>query len=193
MLSIFGHIHEARGVERVWWNDAPPENRCLVKDVEAWKDPGAGSNKQSLVNLAAKGGRPLGNCSRLTRQSNIPEFLIRGVDPCGGRPDEPGVPQPGAGGLNSTSRREGVAYSEATGRAMAMLGGAIEYRQVAASSDIGLADKPDVEDVERRETVMINAALLGPRIAGGPKWFNKPIVVDVDLPVWSGSFEKNAA
>jgi hypothetical protein len=32
---------------------------------------------------------------------------------------------------------------------------------------------------------MINAAFLGPRIAGTPMSFNKPIIVDVELPVWS--------
>lgn len=182
MLSIFGHIHEARGVERVRWNVEPPENGCLEEDVEVWKDAGAGTNKQSLVDVTAKGGRPLDNSSALTRQSINPRFPMRDV---GGQADEDEVLQ--ASILNSTSGAEGVANNEAEGKAM--LGGAIACRQVRAQSDIGLPSGPDVEMVERRsarrETVMINAAFMGPRSAG-PKTFNKPIVVDVDLPVWSG-------
>jgi hypothetical protein len=69
-----------------------------------------------------------------------------------------------------------------------MSGGAIVYRQAARTGDIGLRALPDVEDSERRrvrrETAMINAAYLGPREHGVSKTFNKPIVVDVDLPVW---------
>jgi hypothetical protein len=56
----------------------------------------------------------------------------------------------------------------------------------ALPSDIGLTPVPDVERVERnngrRETVMINAAICGPR-GGLPAQF-KPIVVDLDLAVW---------
>ncbi|KAF2001711.1 Metallo-dependent phosphatase [Amniculicola lignicola CBS 123094] len=51
-------------------------------------------------------------------------------------------------------------------------------------SDIGSSSEPNVEAGERRhETCIINAAFMGPRTEG-PKTFNKPIVVDVELPVW---------
>jgi len=139
MLSVFGHIHEARGVQRVRWKTDSLETGQLTEAVEAWKDPGEGNNKQSLVNLTANGGRPLGNRSRLTRQMHIPEdFLDMGGDRGSG-----GIPQ----GLSSEAGNE----------------------------------------VDRRETVMINAAFLGARMAGKAKKFNKPIVVDVDLPVWRES------
>jgi hypothetical protein len=43
---------------------------------------------------------------------------------------------------------------------------------------------------ERNETAMINAAILGQRLDGKPsKVVNKPIVVDVDLPVWEEASE----
>ncbi|KAF2685993.1 Metallo-dependent phosphatase [Lentithecium fluviatile CBS 122367] len=182
MLAVFGHIHEARGVERVRWTPSP-DNGCLVEEFEVWKDPGVGSNKQSLVSLTTKGGCPPGNGSRLTRQSRI-LTLSQGEDGCGGQPaaQASGVLQPFT--LKSTSRPDGVSQSEAKFRAM--LGGAFEYRQEGAASDVGLAkDAPDVEATERKETVMINAAFLGPRLSGtASKVFNKPVVVDVDLPVW---------
>ncbi|KAL6704077.1 hypothetical protein ACN47E_008740 [Coniothyrium glycines] len=36
----------------------------------------------------------------------------------------------------------------------------------------------------RNETAVINAALMGPRVAGTGKALNKPIVVDIDLPMY---------
>jgi hypothetical protein len=47
-----------------------------------------------------------------------------------------------------------------------------------------LGQQPDVEAGERRETVMINAAFCGAHHLKTA--FNKPIVVDVDLPIWEG-------
>lgn len=185
MLSVFGHIHEARGVERVQWNVEPSQNGCLVEGIEPWTDPGKGNNKQSLVNLTSKGGRPLNNSGFVTRQTDfslVSSALNTGI---GGQLDAYEVPQPS--NLKSTSRPEDAAHSEA--RVTAVLGGAIVCRQAAQMSDIGLTQELDVEKVERRkarrETVMINAAFLGPRMGGGPKQLNKPIVVDVDLPIWS--------
>jgi hypothetical protein len=43
--------------------------------------------------------------------------------------------------------------------------------------------------VERSETLMINAAFLSPRVIGKASTFNKPIVVDVDLPIWQFASE----
>lgn len=62
-----------------------------------------------------------------------------------------------------------------------MVGGAIAYRH--GMGGVGYELEPDVEADERRETVMINAAFLGPHHL--KTTFNKPIVVDVDLPVWT--------
>jgi hypothetical protein len=170
----------------VRWNVDTPENGSLNEGVEIWKDPGAGSNKQSLVDFTAKGGRPLASSSALTCQTTFPILSKRDV---GGQPDEADVPQPGI--LNSTSCLEGVANSEAEGKAMSA--GATAHSQGHLHGDVGLISEPDVESGERRrarrDTVMINAAFMGPRSAG-PKTFNKPIVIDIDLPVWR--FEKHA-
>jgi hypothetical protein len=43
--------------------------------------------------------------------------------------------------------------------------------------------------LRRKETCIINAAIMAsnwPHKGNGGKKFNKPIVVDIDLPVWSG-------
>jgi hypothetical protein len=178
MLSVFGHIHEARGVERVRWNVQSPGIGSLTEDVEVWEDPGTGK-KQSMVNLSAKGPRPLENRSGLTRQAYGPEDLARSRPLCGGVPGLPDVAQPFE--INSTSYLEGVA-GEVRGGAKFMVGGAIAYRHGVGSGEDGPEHETDVEADERRETVMINAAFCGPHHL--KTTFNKPIVVDVDLPVW---------
>jgi hypothetical protein len=178
MLAVCGHIHEARGVERLRWNTSSPENGCLVADSEVWTDPGVGSNKQSLVNLTSKGGRPLENCSRLTRQRRMPSISERG-----GQAETPRVLEPSA--LDSASRTGGVVL-QSEAKIRAMLGGAYEHRQGSALSDVGLeADEPDGGATARIESVIVNAALLGPRLSGtASKVLNKPVVIDIDLPVW---------
>jgi hypothetical protein len=101
------------------------------------------------------------------------------ISELGGQPEVSGVLQPSA--LDSTSSSGALSWSEAKIRAMR--GGAYEHRQASCPSDVGL--EPNVEATERKETAIINAALLGPRISGrASKVLNKPIVVDVDLPVW---------
>ncbi|KAF2738742.1 Metallo-dependent phosphatase [Polyplosphaeria fusca] len=178
LLSVCGHIHEARGAERLWWDLAPANQARLVEGVDMWKDPGVG-NKQSLVDLSRKGGRPLSNGSALPRQTNMFSLAPMLEGRSGGQ----------AVSLNSTSGLEGVSNSEARARAKAMSGGAIECRRGPSSSDIGSTlgpgDVGGTERASRKETCVINAAFKGPRTGGGPQPFNKVIVVDVDLPVWT--------
>ncbi|PSN67989.1 Metallo-dependent phosphatase [Corynespora cassiicola Philippines] len=194
MLCVFGHIHEARGVGRVQWNRHVPGGACQDGGgVEEWRDPGEGNNKQSLVDLTPKGGRPLRN-SGVQIRSPVRDFLTRTV--VGGQVMRPEVLQPGS--LISTSSLEAALDGEAGWRTVQ--GGAIEYRQAGAPGDGSHISggegggeggegegEADVEGTERRETCMINAALLGPR-TGGPKSFNKPVVVDISLPVWDSGW-----
>lgn len=189
MLSVFGHIHSGRGVDRVSWDLSVPDDGCVREEnVEEWKDPGVG-NKQSILDLTAKGGRPLSNYSMLTGQNDTSSLISGGVG--GQESDVLGAAQ--SGSPKSTLQVEGTADSEAVERAMLGVGSTNAYEQGAAlQSDIGFpAAAPDVEGFERRrdrlETAMINAAFMGPRGDSGPKVFNKPIVVDVDLPVWDNT------
>lgn len=67
-LSICGHVHEARGAERVLWADDVPFREARVRP---WDDPEPVGKKLSLVDLTAKGGDPLlndGSHGRLGRQ-----------------------------------------------------------------------------------------------------------------------------
>lgn len=94
-LAVCGHVHEARGAERIQWSGSPTEEL----GCEAWTDPGIGNKKQSLLDLTARSGTAL------------------------------------------------------------KVGG---------------------------ETCVVNAAIMA-RSWPGPKRYNKPIVVDLELPVWSSS------
>ncbi|KAJ4388979.1 hypothetical protein N0V93_006441 [Gnomoniopsis smithogilvyi] len=64
-LAICGHVHEARGADRVRWDILGVSAAAFgERSVEHWEDPGAGvgNNKISLVDLTSRGGRrPLDN------------------------------------------------------------------------------------------------------------------------------------
>ncbi|KAF2746593.1 Metallo-dependent phosphatase [Sporormia fimetaria CBS 119925] len=179
MLAVSGHIHEGRGVKRVQWNNDASQ-KASVRQAEAWTDPGLGNNKLSLVNLTRKEGRPLDNSAALTRwerklslASDAPTSKLR-AQHC-----------EAAGSLEANitiSTSQGVC----NGPEDTTHGGAIPRNHAAIRSAIGTPAIPnDAKSISRRETVMINAAFLRPWLAGRPMQVNKPIVVDIELPVWN--------
>ncbi|KAF6804602.1 calcineurin-like phosphoesterase [Colletotrichum sojae] len=128
-LAVCGHVHEGRGAERVSWDLGVDFGE---DGVDSWQDPGAGGNKQSLVDLTRRSGRPLDND--------------------GVRSDPGGKPEIGGGGGDGSSADPGSA---------------------------------EVTRAGRRETCVVNCAVMAkswPHVGG--KTTNKPIVVDLDLPVW---------
>jgi hypothetical protein len=145
-LHVCGHVHQARGAERVRWApDVDTSGRgggdgisvvaaAEVVATEPWQDPSPdpASAKISLVDLTGRGGkRPL-------------DFCEESGDAAGR--DE---------GADSSSEVPGVRVQ-------------------------GMVDRRG-----RRETCVVNSAIVAngwPHTGG--KRFNKPIVVDIDLPVW---------
>jgi hypothetical protein len=179
ILHVCGHIHAGRGVQRVHWGN---------ESVEAWKDPGAGNKKLSLVDLTRKAGQAIENTGRVTRH-----VLADSIEGQTGGCEE----------SKSTSSLVGDALNEAGVETWRRTpGGAIECRRVgsgvgrsevdAVTEPLGLRQGEAAEHAEQhRESVMINAAFLGQRIVGNASTFNKPIVVDVELPVWEFDSERN--
>jgi len=167
MLHICGHIHDARGVERIRWSPSSPsplsEQSTLgcVDCVEKWEDPGAGNKKISLLDLTARSRLRLDNTGRLAHTN-----LIVPRDLCVGPDQLDQYSYQNTGDRKGTWRR--------------MTSGAIEYRRCRI-------DKPtsDTVGVQRNETAVINAAILGLRNTGKARTLNKPIVVDIELPVWN--------
>ncbi|GKT94934.1 calcineurin-like phosphoesterase [Colletotrichum tofieldiae] len=144
-LAVCGHVHEGRGVERVRWDLECSNTAFKEEGVERWNDPGQG-NKQSLVNLTAKGGNPLRNDgSHLKdRSSGVGENVT---------PDHPPRAGPPKGRRNSDSAR---GDSEET--------------------------RPRHEATPPRSPGGWAGGRQLPHVGG--KTVNKPVVVDLDLPVW---------
>lgn len=65
-LALCGHIHEARGAERVIWD---LESRYAELDREPWNDPHPpDSEKIALIDLTTKGRKPLDNDGSVCRK-----------------------------------------------------------------------------------------------------------------------------
>ena len=204
-LAICGHVHEARGVERVRWDLSATNVRYKEDDTGYWVDPGVGNKKQSLVDLSSKGGEALDN-------SGAGEEVLAGMFSYGT------LPHPDASRRKEKSwcfsnckkiRAEEtvslpvlpVQQAEDDGDEKPPTSPALSEEASVPTSQSsrlapsrGLGGEPpsgrcDLEALTgrlgRRETCIINAATMAriwPHKAGG-KQYNKPIVVDIDLPV----------
>ncbi|XP_014560712.1 hypothetical protein COCVIDRAFT_34373 [Bipolaris victoriae FI3] len=198
-LSICGHIHQGRGVETVRWRTQPldqatqSDSGSLVQSVEFWSDPGQTSNKISLVDLTIKSiaGRDLGCDTGLPRQSmsdSMQDGTMRSQADASLAPDVTWrQPPSGDGNLVPTSSLTGIALenNEAWWR------GENHSKQLRNAGHACLNDGcrtgrafGGAETARIETTTVVNAAYLGPRIAGKPTGHHKPIVVDVQVPVW---------
>ncbi|EPE32787.1 Metallo-dependent phosphatase [Glarea lozoyensis ATCC 20868] len=196
-LAICGHVHEGRGVERVLWDLDNPNIKFKEASAEPWVDPGLGNKKMSLVDLSVRGGSPLKNDGsigtwRLERDedgSQRPSFV----------PYHPTMPMADASTPKSRKRtasrsphRQNVVERALSCVATGLLAVPPEALPLATLGQGGLppSKRCDLEALSgrigRRETCIINAAIMAssyPHGVGGKK-YNKPIVVDIDLPVW---------
>jgi hypothetical protein len=152
--------------------------------VERWIDPGLGNNKMSLVDLTAKSGAAIKNDGLST------DF----GDACVPRPSMISVPTvlPEIQTGGSTHRPKPTAKLGLSRLTNNLLAIPSESLLPATRGQGGLppSQRCDLEALlgrmGRQETCIINAAIMAsswPHGTGGKK-FNKPIVVDIDLPVW---------
>ncbi|KAI0160033.1 Metallo-dependent phosphatase [Hypoxylon sp. FL1284] len=157
-IALCGHSHDARGVERVRWDLSNKFVRYKeLASTYQWEDPGTGNNKNSLVDLTARGGNPLdndgGKASSSTSDTNEADDS-RVAMPVSGTTTtaQPGIGVRGLSGDPASARSDGVALAGRLGR---------------------------------KETCVVNCALQASSYPhSGPRRLHKPIVVDVDLPVW---------
>ncbi|KAK1998323.1 calcineurin-like phosphoesterase [Colletotrichum falcatum] len=167
-LAVCGHVHEARGVARVRWDLECGNVAFKEEGVEGWDDPGQGNSKQSLIDLTAKGGKPLRNDGSHPGDD----------DRSPGDARETAVPGQPSSSSSSSSVPDSTSESTAQpGLGTRGLGG----DPTSPRSDIAaLAGR-----LGRRETCVVNCAIMAksyPHVGG--KTVNKPVVVDLDLPVW---------
>ncbi|CAM1502784.1 Fc.00g075600.m01.CDS01 [Cosmosporella sp. VM-42] len=160
-IALCGHIHDGRGVERVTWDLSCGNVRYQEKGVTGWQDPGDGNNKISLVDLTGR---------------KTPSLANDGSHPSRAM-DTDGDASPRASPSNPPFTFSSDAVDTQTCCSTVGLGGdsnSPRCDQVALAGRMG-----------RLETCVVNAAIIKSRHPHvGGKRFNKPIVVDLDLPVW---------
>ncbi|KAL6863295.1 hypothetical protein ACO1O0_003542 [Amphichorda felina] len=165
-LAVCGHVHSGRGAKRVAWDLSSPNIPFLETDTTTWEDPAQGSSsnskKMSLVDLT---GRKAFAAPALDNDGGSHPHCSSSAGPSPARGGSPGS-------ISSSSDTQQVCTRTTIGP-----GGDASSRQC------------DVDALEgrmgRRETCIVNAAIVQtgyPHIGG--KKLTKPIVVDLDLPVW---------
>lgn len=187
-LAVCGHVHEGRGAERIRWDLRFSNHKYKESGVESWTDPGKDNKKMSLVDLTSKAPSPIDN-----------DGSIGDLDPANlGISDIHTSPA-------TVLERSDVAFTSQTepqakpnakmgisqiGANLLALPAEVSHPATWGQGGMPPSQRCDLEALSgklgRRETCVVNAAIMAsswPRGPGGKK-FNKPIVVDVDLPVW---------
>ncbi|KAK4240160.1 hypothetical protein C8A03DRAFT_13499 [Achaetomium macrosporum] len=165
-VHVCGHVHQGRGAERVKWGTdglSGWDGVAAEVSVERWQDPSPepASAKISLVDLTGRGGKRM-----LDFQDPAP---LNGAQVPYGTSDVPDPAQElSCGPPTDPTRRDDTSRS---------LDPEVKPESTNQAGPVGRAG--------RRETCVINCAIVASKWphAGG-KRFNKPIVVDLDLPVW---------
>ncbi|OBS28100.1 hypothetical protein FPOA_02040 [Fusarium poae] len=164
-LVVCGHIHDGRGAERVMWDLSCRNVAYQEESVVHWEDPGQG-NKTCLVDLTGKKAPSLAN------DGSHPGRYGTSI----GVPDVTDVSRPAESATSPYVFGSGPMDMHASHGTIGLGGDAASPRsdQAALYGRMG-----------RRETCVVNAAIIKSRYPHiGGKQFNKPIVVDLDLPVW---------
>ncbi|KAF3345123.1 Ankyrin-1 [Verticillium dahliae VDG2] len=147
---------DARGAERVLWDLSCGNVAFKETSVEQWVDPAPEGKKLSILSLGSRGGKPLRNDG--------------GRGTWAERDDA--VTQPSTAAMQSGVPGAAMPHIGTRG-----LGG---DPSSARSDGEALAGR-----LGRLETCVVNCAIMAksyPHVGG--RKMNKPIVVDLDLPVW---------
>ena len=194
-LAVCGHVHEGRGVERVVWDMHAPHSNFKEEDVGCWVDPGVGNKKQCMVDLSSRSPQPLQGINQIqkaisgTKKPKGPlmkcwtwKSEIRGL-----HSEQCSSPAIDETHLDKTA--VGVVGTGATLQQSCLLD---EKGQPAVLEDRVrklTTDRPNTDALQgrlgRRETCVVNAAIMAtswPHKAVNGSKYNKPIVVDLDLP-----------
>ncbi|KAG9239269.1 Metallo-dependent phosphatase-like protein [Amylocarpus encephaloides] len=196
-LAICGHIHEGRGVERVLWDLGVSNAKYKESSIERWRDPGAQNKKMSLMNLSARGGYPLrndglvGDWATVDKEKGVVSREASEMQPQS--PFDFPILEPSSSKRSSRSPKRRSIVEAGLSRVTAnLLAVSPDPPPLATLGQGGIPPSKRCDLVAlsgrmgRVETCVINAAIMAsswPHSTGGKK-YNKPIVVDIDLPVW---------
>lgn len=170
-LLVCGHVHEGRGAERVLWDLTSPNIKYKEFATGYWEDPGRDNKKQSALDLSAKSPEPLQN-SKALETKNMGTAQVDGSAKAKSL-------LPWTFNYHPTSQHMVDRESEDTSPAVRGQGGIPPSGRCDMEALAGRMD--------RKETCIINAAIMAsswPYKSSGGSKYNKPIVVDIDLPVW---------
>ncbi|KAF2150964.1 Metallo-dependent phosphatase [Myriangium duriaei CBS 260.36] len=159
-LSVFGHVHEGRGAEIIQWGK---EFAGREEELVHWNDPGLGTRKLSLVDLTGRRGT-----------EKLDNDFSTSASAGNGRPQAHSSPIVRAGRLirRGSSKRE-------------LAGGGNLVNHMSRMHHDNVAVWQGRQG--RKETCVVNAAIMARSHGMGAKRFNHPIVVDINLPIWSES------
>jgi hypothetical protein len=184
-LAICGHVHESRGADIVRWDLDHPNIKYKEANVERWEDPGRGNKKMSLIDLSSRSKRPIENDGSRGDFNN--EEPAR-------KPHRSmtGIPDDLAKSSSAPASPKRAVESAVSRITTSLLAVPPETVPPATRGQGGIppSQRCDLEALSgrlgRKETCIINAAIMASSWPHGPggKKFNKPIVVDIDLPVW---------
>lgn len=209
-LAICGHVHEARGAEIVRWGLLESNLKYKEDGTDRWADPGMGNKKLSLIDLTPKGGNIFMNDG--SRSDDLPEdfkptsptrITTSAVLTAEVRSEMTHPKQTSSSKRRNFESQDSRLYSIASSEVFQpSLTGGTTYSVAGLQASLPPATRgqggippsyrADLEALAgrmgRRETCIINAAIMAsswPHKKGGTKKLNKPIVVDIDLPVWT--------
>ena len=198
-LAVCGHVHEGRGSERILWDLGNPNIKYKEEMTGYWIDPESQSKKQSLINLTAKGPAPLRNhrTSDWTNISNPQKDDSKGSVapklPMTWKDKHNVAPEPEVEDVHAGIDLERSSILPLKEKEKASLVDLAERLNPTTHGRGGIppSGRCDIEALSdrlgRRETCVINAAIMAsswPHKRTNGRKYNKPIVVDIDLPTW---------
>ena len=168
-LAVCGHIHEGRAAERVIWDLPSSDLHHPEYMTRCWDDPAPDSKKHFLIDLTSGGPEPLRNKT------------VNDRDRVWQRHDYVKMSNEGSSLLWKEKH-----HRSPSDRPTSSASGIPNPCQLQSD-----ADRDSVLSIHRRpenkETCIINAAIMAsswPYKGIGNRKYNKPIVVDIDLPNW---------
>lgn len=172
ILAISGHVHYGRGIERVQWGYG----------VERWVDPRRNSKKRSFLDLS----------------SNAAHSLPKN-DHHGKAPNPNSLPSNSLStqinGMSLSTNDGLVPFYEPTPSNTAC-GDISRLSQLRPGRKLQRDEQPLSDQakgmmrpkvLEKAETSIVNASIMAsswPHRSGGRR-FNKPIIIDIDLPIYT--------
>lgn len=180
-LAICGHVHEGRGAERIRWDLEAPNIKYKESSIAYWVDPGLDNKKQSLIDLSSESLSPLDNSGSWSNE----EMPVKSVD----------VVAKSSLSLPHWRLEERPSFTFEVPEQTSTASQSDNVRGQGGKPPSGRCDMEALAGRQsRKETCIINAAIMAsswPYKSRDSRKHNKPIVVDLDLPVWQQQKEES--